>query len=555
MFVPAANAATSTTLTTTDIADLTPDYVNPGTKKVPMLTLTLTDTLAENFTKAKIRYSGTDKADITAVHLYAESTGSGGTFDPVTDILLGTSAPTTTTVFTINLSPAFTFIPNVPQQFYFVVDIADTAINGNIVDLRIYKGDLTIGGNTWPDEGINPDGSSIIESSPTDSTQPLITFITGNTSGTTGEVTTITVVASDNIDVTSAKIFIDGDTTGVTMVESPDNTFTVDVPVPANSTNNITYQVGVYDQAGNSTMSDTYLITVIDNDSPVAEAGPDQTVNEDTTVTFDGSGSSDNIGIASYSWDFGDGTGTGSGVNPTYSYAQPGVYTVTLTVADAAGNTSFDNLTVTVLDITPPSAPSNLTAIYSNGAVSLSWQVSSDNSGAVAGYNIYRSTNTGGPYEKLNTNLVLESNYTDTSLTGGSTYYYVVTAVDNVGNESNYSNEAIITATSEPPAEDELNQIQSLLAGLKTQIQNSTITPKGIKTSLFAKLTAAESKVAQAKLKSGVERTELLTAASNILRAFQNALRALNRNAKVPSNDWSTQAELIRRELQEMIGP
>src|SRR5438876_4860053 len=35
---------------------------------------------------------------------------------------------------------------------------------------------------------------------------------------------------------------------------------------------------------------------------PIANAGPDQTVNEDVPVAFDGSGSTDNVGIVNYTW-------------------------------------------------------------------------------------------------------------------------------------------------------------------------------------------------------------------------------------------------------------
>jgi len=94
-----------------------------------------------------------------------------------------------------------------------------------------------------------------------------------------------------------------------------------------------------------------------DATSPVAEAGSDQTVAEDTLVTFDGSGSSDNIGITSNTWAFMDGTPqTLTGINPTYTFSTPGTYIVTLEVTDAAGNCATDTLTVTVLDVTKPVA-------------------------------------------------------------------------------------------------------------------------------------------------------------------------------------------------------
>jgi PKD repeat protein len=85
---------------------------------------------------------------------------------------------------------------------------------------------------------------------------------------------------------------------------------------------------------------------------PVANAGPDQTVNEADTVQFDGSGTSNFVGDPlTYSWDFGDG-GTGDGVQPTHAYADNGVYTATLTVTDGPV-VSTATMTVTVLNVAP----------------------------------------------------------------------------------------------------------------------------------------------------------------------------------------------------------
>jgi len=93
--------------------------------------------------------------------------------------------------------------------------------------------------------------------------------------------------------------------------------------------------------------SNTIPITFVDTTTPVAHAGPDQTVDEDTSVSFDASGSTDNVAIVSYEWDFEDGT-TGTGKTTTHNYTEPGVYNVTLTVKDAAGNSDTDSITVTV---------------------------------------------------------------------------------------------------------------------------------------------------------------------------------------------------------------
>ena len=93
---------------------------------------------------------------------------------------------------------------------------------------------------------------------------------------------------------------------------------------------------------------------VVDATKPVAHAGPDRTVNEDTQVTFDGSSSTDNVGIVSYVWAFTDVTPkTLTGKNPIYTFATPGTYTVTLNVTDAAGNWDSDAVIITVSPVTP----------------------------------------------------------------------------------------------------------------------------------------------------------------------------------------------------------
>jgi len=63
----------------------------------------------------------------------------------------------------------------------------------------------------------------------------------------------------------------------------------------------------------------------------------------------------------------------------------------------------------------------------------------------LAGYTVYRSTNSGGPYVDLTGTLVAISQYADLSVTNGTTYFYVVTATDDSGNESAVSTEESTT--------------------------------------------------------------------------------------------------------------
>ena len=75
--------------------------------------------------------------------------------------------------------------------------------------------------------------------------------------------------------------------------------------------------------------------------------------------------------------------------------------------------------------------------------VSLDWNDNSEPD--LAGYNVYRGTAADGPYTKVNGPLVAVSAYTDTGLTGGVTYYYVVRAENTGTQESGNSNESNAT--------------------------------------------------------------------------------------------------------------
>ena len=74
--------------------------------------------------------------------------------------------------------------------------------------------------------------------------------------------------------------------------------------------------------------------------------------------------------------------------------------------------------------------------------VTLTWQAPPPGTGvAIVGYNLYRSTTSGGPFIKLASNLTVPR-YEDGLVASGRTYFYVVTAIDQAGRESRYSNEA-----------------------------------------------------------------------------------------------------------------
>jgi len=79
----------------------------------------------------------------------------------------------------------------------------------------------------------------------------------------------------------------------------------------------------------------------------------------------------------------------------------------------------------------PPGIPSGLTATVGNASVTLSWTAST---GATS-YHVKRSTTTGGSYTTIASPTTV--NYTDSGLTNGTTYFYVVSAVNASGESGN----------------------------------------------------------------------------------------------------------------------
>ena len=143
----------------------------------------------------------------------------------------------------------------------------------------------------------------------------------------------------------------------------------------------------VEDAAGNSD-TDEAVITVVDDEDPVADAGPDQTVAIGEEVEFDGSGSSDNSGIIeNYTWTFeydGDDREL-YGVGPVFTFESDGEFIVMLTVEDAAGN--YDTDTVTIWVNSPPVADAGDAITADAGEeVEFDGSGSSDDSGSIENY-------------------------------------------------------------------------------------------------------------------------------------------------------------------------
>jgi len=101
-------------------------------------------------------------------------------------------------------------------------------------------------------------------------------------------------------------------------------------------------------------------------------------------------------------------------------------------------------------DTTPPGAPVGLTASGRLGKVVLDWADSAEPD--LDGYDVFRATAPAGPFARVNASRLSASAFTDTSVSGGTAYVYVVTASDTANHRS--ADSAPASAT--PPAAEDL---------------------------------------------------------------------------------------------------
>ena len=89
--------------------------------------------------------------------------------------------------------------------------------------------------------------------------------------------------------------------------------------------------------------------------------------------------------------------------------------------------------------------PARLMEVHAQGKVHsdvLTWNASTSTN--VAKYNIYRSTTTAAGYVNIGNVPAATLTFSDSTGTGGTKYFYVVTALDSGGDESIFSNEASV---------------------------------------------------------------------------------------------------------------
>ncbi len=124
--------------------------------------------------------------------------------------------------------------------------------------------------------------------------------------------------------------------------------------------------------------TDTMEVTV-NNVAATVDAGVDQTSDEGGQVDFTGSFTDPGpVDTHLFDWDFGDGQTDSGSLTTSHTYADDGVYVVTLTVTDDDGGVGVDVLIVTVDNVTPTARHGGPYVIDEGTGVFLDGSASSD---------------------------------------------------------------------------------------------------------------------------------------------------------------------------------
>lgn len=254
-------------------------------------------------------------------------------------------------------SPTITVTSNAGADVQFLWTPPSAAMDASAVDVEVIS--TSAGGSPSVRNSLQIDAiTAVIETAAAAANQPPVA-----NAGSDQSVEVNTEVTLDGSGSSDPDGTITGYSwtllSGPTMLPNGSSSTYVFTPT---QTGTYTFRLTVTDNDG-ATATDDVTVTVTEaaNQAPVANAGPDQNVDTNSTVTLDGSGSSDPDGsVASYSWAQVSGptilwaTST-TIVNPQFTPATDGTYVVELTVTDNEGATATDTVSVTAT--TPGSGP------------------------------------------------------------------------------------------------------------------------------------------------------------------------------------------------------
>jgi fibronectin type 3 domain-containing protein len=166
------------------------------------------------------------------------------------------------------------------------------------------------------------------------------------------------------------------------------------------------------------------------------------------TLDWDDNSEGDILEYIVYSSDAGDGEFSELGRSDVSEYVHADLdngveYFYRVSALDKTGNESdpTDIISAVPRDQVPPPAVENFGGTAADRSVQLTWDdaLVSD----LAEYIVYRSLVSGSGYTEIGRSSI--NSYLDTSVTNGTTYFYIVTVLDTSGNEGPASEERSFT--------------------------------------------------------------------------------------------------------------
>jgi PKD repeat protein len=383
-----------------------------GNEATDTLTVYVRDTVAPD--AREIILSAVDEDEMVEINLKPFITDNDPTFYETAEVDITLTDPWGEQTKADGLTPSLEF--ETPGLWNATAVVSDASGNSITVQFEILVNDLT-------DPVIDVDGPG-----------PMVdedTTVTFDASGTTDndpawpEGATFTWSWAPAVGDTGDVGTDEGPVLDVTF-ETP-GTYSVSLTVSDGASNNVAWEG---------------LVEVLDTAPPAVDIGEDRTVDEDSlvflTVTVTDNHPMFPTGAEVFVWTVKDDIGTEwelYGKLPSFTFAEPGEYTVTCAVSDAWGNTGSDSINITVTDTTPPGGVGDLTVDDKGlGKVVLEWSPSSDSD--VAGYRIYRREGSSGTWEMVAELGPTATEYTDEEVEPGKTYRYRVEAFDADGNEA-----------------------------------------------------------------------------------------------------------------------
>jgi len=200
----------------------------------------------------------------------------------------------------------------------------------------------------------------------------------------------------------------------------------------------------VKDNSGATNSFNSTDFEIIINSPPIADAGSNKFVGTKEMVFLDAMRSYDSDGsIVSYYWDFGDGSSAfGKIVN--HSYAEPGAYTVKLTVTDNSNaSNNFNTSTITIFVNHPPIPKIETDKFLNDRSTSFNASYSYDPDGEILSYEWNFGDNTFG------TGKVISHKYFSPG-----TYNVTLTVRDNSMKSNNVSSIVEQIIINSPPIAD-----------------------------------------------------------------------------------------------------